>query len=54
MPQLGIKGCRRSRSWVRTTEFHEPQQHTAGGVERDFHAPAPNVMWWCISPTSEP
>lgn len=45
MREIGIQGCRRGRIWVRTTESDESQHRPADLVDRDFHAPAPNVLW---------
>ena len=45
MADLGIQGCRRGRQWVRTTEGDDSLGRPADLVDRDFRAPAPNVLW---------
>jgi putative transposase len=45
MRDLGLQGCRRGRTWVRTTESDERQQRPADLVDRQFVAPAPNRLW---------
>jgi len=45
MRDLGIQGCRRGRTWVRTTEGDDSLGRPADLVDRQFAAPAPNVLW---------
>jgi putative transposase len=45
MGQLGIQGCVRGRSLVRTTQADDSQQRPADLVERRFCASAPNRLW---------
>lgn len=45
MADLGIQGCRRGRQWVRTTEGDDSLGRPADLVDRNFRAPAPNVLW---------
>ncbi len=45
MADLGIKGCRRGRQWAGTTEGDDSRGLPADLVDRDFRAPAPNVLW---------
>lgn len=45
MRTLGIQGCRRGRQWVATTESDDSLGRPADLVDRDFAAPAPNVLW---------
>jgi putative transposase len=45
MRDLGIQGCRRGRTWVRTTEGDDRLDRPADLVERQFKAPAPNRLW---------
>lgn len=45
MRQMGLQGCRRGRSWVATTVSDESLDRPADLVDRDFRAPAPNVLW---------
>jgi putative transposase len=45
MRDMGIQGCRRGRSWVRTTTGDEALRRPADLVERRFRAPAPNRLW---------
>ena len=45
MADLGIKGCRRGRVFVRTTEGDDTLDRPADLVQRDFRAPAPNRLW---------
>jgi putative transposase len=45
MRQIGIQGCRRGRTWVVTTESDNRLGRPADLVDRDFRAPAPNVLW---------
>jgi putative transposase len=45
MADLGIKGCRRGRLFVRTTVGDERLVRPADLVERRFKAPAPNRLW---------
>lgn len=45
MRDLGLRGCRRGRVWVRTTHSDETLERPADLVERQFRAPAPNRLW---------
>jgi putative transposase len=45
MRDLGIQGTRRGRLWVKTTLGDEALQRPADLVDRQFRAPAPNVLW---------
>jgi putative transposase len=45
MRDLDIQGCRRGRSWVRTTESDDRLERPADLVNRDFTAAAPNRLW---------
>jgi len=45
MRDLGIQGCRRGRTWVRTTIGDDRLDRPADLVERRFRAPAPNRLW---------
>jgi putative transposase len=45
MAELGLQGCRRGRTWVRTTEGDDRLDRPADLVERQFRAPAPNRLW---------
>jgi len=45
MAELGLRGCRRGRIWVRTTIGDERLDRPADLVERKFKAPAPNRLW---------
>jgi putative transposase len=45
MRELGLQGCRRGRIWVKTTQGDETLGRPADLVDRDFRAPAPNVLW---------
>jgi len=45
MRDMGIQGCRRGRTWVRTTEGDDRLERPADLVERQFRAPAPNRLW---------
>jgi putative transposase len=45
MRELGIQGCRRGRTWVRTTESDEMLERPADLVDRTFVASAPNRLW---------
>jgi putative transposase len=45
MRQLGLRGCRRGRLWVRTTEGDDRLDRPADLVARRFRAPAPNRLW---------
>jgi putative transposase len=45
MRDLGLVGCRRGRTWVRTTEADETLARPADLVDRDFRAMAPNRLW---------
>jgi putative transposase len=45
MRQIGLQGTRRGRLWVRTTIGDESLERPADLVERQFRAPAPNVLW---------
>jgi putative transposase len=45
MREMGLQGCRRGRTWVRTTTGDEALERPADLVERQFRAPAPNRLW---------
>lgn len=45
MREMGLEGCRRGRTWVRTTEGDETLERPADLVDRQFRAPAPNRLW---------
>ena len=45
MRELGLQGCRRGRTWVRTTEGDDRLERPADLVDRKFSAPAPNRLW---------
>lgn len=45
MREIDIQGCRRCRTWVRTTECDKTNERPTDRVDRDFHAVAPNVLW---------
>lgn len=45
MRDMGLQGCRRGRTWVRTTTGDETLERPADLVERQFRAPAPNRLW---------
>jgi hypothetical protein len=45
MRDMGLQGCRRGRTWVRTTQGDEALERPADLVERRFRAPAPNRLW---------
>lgn len=45
MREMGLQGCRRGRTWVRTTEGDESLDRPADLVDRQFRAPAPNRLW---------
>lgn len=45
MRDLGLQGCRRGRTWVRTTEGDQRLERPADLVDRKFNAPAPNRLW---------
>jgi putative transposase len=45
MRDLGLQGTRRGRLWVKTTLGDEALQRPADLVDRQFRAPAPNVLW---------
>ena len=45
MRDMGLQGCRRGRTWVRTTTGDEAFQRPADLVERQFRARAPNRLW---------
>jgi putative transposase len=45
MRDIGLRGCRRGRTWVRTTQGDEMLKRPADLVERQFRAPAPNRLW---------
>ena len=45
MRDMGLQGCRRGRTRVRTTRGDETLQRPADLVERRFRAPAPNRLW---------
>jgi len=45
MGDLGIQGTRRGRLWVKTTIGDEQLDRPADLVDRQFAAPAPNVLW---------
>jgi putative transposase len=45
MRDLGLRGCRRGRVFVRTTIGDATLERPADLVERQFRAPAPNRLW---------
>ena len=45
MAELGLRGCRRGRVFVRTTVGDDRLDRPADLVERQFRAPAPNRLW---------
>lgn len=45
MRDMGLQGCRRGRTWVRTTTGDDRLERPADLVERQFRAPAPNRLW---------
>ena len=45
MREMGLQGCRRGRTWVKTTEGDETLERPADLVDRQFVAPAPNRLW---------
>jgi putative transposase len=45
MRDLGLQGCRRGRTWVRTTEGDETLERPADLVDRKFRASGPNGLW---------
>ena len=45
MRDMGLQGCRRGRIWVRTTVGDDRLDRPADLVDRQFRAPAPNMLW---------
>lgn len=45
MREMGLEGCRRGRTWVRTTEGDQTLDQPVDLVDRQFQAPAPNRLW---------
>jgi putative transposase len=45
MRDMGLQGCRRGRTWVRTTTGDKRLERPADLVEGQFRAPAPNRLW---------
>lgn len=45
MREMGVKGCQRGRSWIRTTVGDDTLERPADLVARDFTASAPNRLW---------
>lgn len=45
MRDMGLRGCRRGRTWVRTTEGDNALDRPADLVNREFTASAPNRLW---------
>lgn len=45
MAVMGLRGCRRGRVFIRTTEGDDRLERPADLVERRFRAPAPNRLW---------
>jgi IS30 family transposase len=45
MAAMGLRGCRRRRVFLRTTEGDDRLERPADLVERRFRAPAPNQLW---------
>ncbi|MGE0307979.1 MAG: IS3 family transposase [Acidimicrobiia bacterium] len=45
MTDLGLRGCRRGRLWIRTTVGDDRLDRPADLVKRDFKALAPNRLW---------
>jgi putative transposase len=45
MREMGIEGCRRGRTWVKTTEGDDTLERPADLVDRKFEAAEPNRLW---------
>lgn len=45
MKDLGIRGCKRGRTWIKTTTGDEMLSRPADLVDREFSAEAPNRLW---------
>lgn len=45
MKDLGIRGCKRGRTWIKTTTGDEMLNRPADLVDREFSAEAPNRLW---------
>ncbi len=45
MRHMGIRGCRRGRTWIRTTIGDDTLNRPADLVDRDFTSSAPNRLW---------
>lgn len=45
MAEMGLAGCRRGRTWIRTTEGDDRLDRPADLVERQFRSSAPNRLW---------
>jgi putative transposase len=45
MKQMGLQGCRRGRTWIRTTEGDDRLDRPADLVDRQFKAAEPNRLW---------
>ncbi|RIK02146.1 MAG: hypothetical protein DCC48_18465 [Acidobacteria bacterium] len=45
MGDLEIKGCRRGRTWIKTTTGDETLDRPGDLVDREFYAEAPNRLW---------
>lgn len=45
MRDMGLRGCRRGRVWVRTTEGDDRLDRPADLVDRQFRAAEPNQLW---------
>ncbi len=45
MGDLGIQGCKRGRTWIKTTIGDETLDRPADLVDRSFKAEAPNRLW---------
>jgi len=45
MREMGLEGCRRGRTWVRTTEGDDALERPTDLVDREFAASAPDRLW---------
>ena len=46
MADMGLEGCRRGGTWIRTTTSDDMLDRPADLVKRRFAASAPNVLWF--------
>jgi putative transposase len=46
MADMGLQGCRRGRTWIRTTTSDDTLDRPADLVKRRLAASAPNVVWF--------